>query len=358
MYVRRRRAGLELLTLIATGCGPEKEPVSRTVPLLTAVDSVQLEEDDTRFVGEASGFWVASDGAFLISDRRNGVVHVYSRRGHHNGSLGSRGDGPEEWSRGPFFVRAEDSVLAVADGHRFKTLQYPSGRVLKELQRPPGSGFVAFRNGDAYFRSIDRSQKTTFEVVSDDGRVVRGGAFTAAMGRSATLDNMFSFLAIAPLAENRIAIAYQNSDFVYFGPVSGPFDSVAVPVVERRGARLDLLNAIEDGNPQTAQRAAYQPSYPFLLAPTGSDARLAYVTIDQTFEGNRMTGQPFLSLVDINASRACADARVPGPVDPQPWVAVVADTLFVLNQDEGPSGKPRSTIRAFLLDQSHCWGTK
>ena len=93
------------------------------------------------------------------------------------------------------------------------------------------------------------------EVVSDDGRVVRGGAFTAAMGRSATLDNMFSFLAIAPLAESRIAIAYQNSDFVYFGPVSGPFDSVAVPVVERRGARLDLLNAIEDGNPQTAQRA-------------------------------------------------------------------------------------------------------
>ncbi len=355
MRSRSSIAGLACLALISTGCASESNQVFTGRPALVAIDSVQLEENDSLFVGEASGFALASDGAFLISDHRNAVVHVYSRRGAHLASLGRRGDGPEEWSRGPFFVKSEDSLIAVADGNRFKVLQYPSGRVLNELQRPPGSGLVAFSGGGAWFRGIDRSQKTTFERIGQDGATVRGGTFTEAMGRSATVDNMFSFIAVAPLPQNRVAIAYQNSDHVFFGPVAGPFDSIAVPVVERRGARLDLLNAIEDANPQTAQRAAYQPSYPFLLTSTASDSRLAYVTIDQQFEGNRMTGQPFLSLVDLERSQACADARIPGPVDPQPWVEIHGDTAFVLTQDAGTSGRPRSIIRAFMIDQRQCW---
>lgn len=340
-----------------TACSPSAERESTRSPTLIPADSVQLAETDSTFVGEPSGFAIGADGSFIISDRRNAVVHRYSRSGAHLASIGRRGDGPDEWSRGPFFVKAENDVMAVADGNRFKTLEYPSGRVLTEVQRPAGSGFVAFEDGSAYFRHIDRSKRTTFEVIGEDGSTARGGSFTQAMGRSLTVDNMFSFIAVAPLSEKRMAIAYQNSDYVFFGPIGGPFDSVAVPVLHRRGSRPDLLNAIEDGNPETAKRAAYQPSYPFLLSATSMDALLAYVTIDQTFEGNRMTGQPFLSVVDLTRRQACPDARVPGPIDPQPWIAIVGDTAFVLTQDEGPGGRPRSMVHSLVIDHDTCWGT-
>ncbi len=202
---------------------------------------------------------------------------------------------------------------------------------------------------------IDRTEKTTFEVVDQDGAPHRGGAFTSAMGRSATVDNMFSFLALAPLANGTVALGYQNSDYVFVGPPKGPFDSVLVPVLSRRGSRPDLINAIEDENRQTAERATYQPSYPFLLSPMERDDQVAYVTVDQTFQGNRMTGQPYLSIVDFSRREGCSDALVPGPIDPQPWVAIAGDSVFVLTQDEGPSGNPRSIIHTYSIRQDSCW---
>lgn len=345
---------LTFAAIILSGCTPSDERTYGT-PTLQLSDSVILAESDSTFLSEASGFAIAPDGSFLVSDHRNAVLHLYSRDGRHLGSIGRRGDGPSEWSRGPFFVKSDGDVVAVADGHRFKTLEYPSGRVISEIQRPPGSGFVAFANGKAYFRLIDRATGTTFETVDRDGTSERGGTFTPAMGRSTVVDNMFSFVALAPLENGRVALGYQNSDYIFFGPVRGPFDSLLVPVLNRRGSRQDLISAIDDANPQTAERAAYQPSYPFLLSPMSRNDQAAYVTVDQTFEGNRMTGQPYISIVDFKRRQACSDAMVPGPTDPQPWVTITGDTAFILAQDEGPSGSPRSMVRAYVIKQDSCW---
>ncbi|MCC6317991.1 MAG: hypothetical protein IT361_09895 [Gemmatimonadaceae bacterium] len=350
----KTRQALTGAVLLAAACGGSKAEDRSPRPGLVALDSIVLQESESAFVAEPSGFAIGPDGSFLIADRRNGVLHRFARDGRRLAAIGRRGPGPDEWSRGPFVVKVSESQVGVSDGSRHKTLAFPSGTVLSEASRPAGSSFLAMGGSAAFFRLIDRGARTTVERVVGSERV-HGGPFTSMMGRSLAVDNMLSFLALVPLDTSRVAVMVQNSDFLYFGPLTGPFDSIAVPVKSRRGAMPELVNGVTDDDPASQQRAAYQPSYPFLLARTGDPSILALTSVDQTFASNRMTGRLWLSLVDLQRRRACSDASLTLITDPQPWVDVVGDTVFLLLQAVEPAGAPTTIVQAKRIDSSACW---
>lgn len=328
-------------------------------PTVALIDSLVLLENDSFFVGEASGFATLSDGTFLVSDKRNGTLHVVGSDGSRLQSIGRRGNGPEEWSNGPnVLVIAGDSSVIVGDAARLKVLQPHSGRWLWERPKAPGTIPVAFGNGRMFINRIDRSRKTSIEAVTGPSdSAVSGGPFTPLMEGSPIISQLFSFLDVVPLDGDTIAVAFENSNDLFVGPFPhGPFNRIPIPVVRRRGALEDLLAQIDERIPSTIERVAYQSSYPLELARVESTGNVALVSIDRSMISGRMTGSLFLSVVDPHTGRACVDAPVSVPSDPLPHVAFMADTLFVLSQDEDKQGKPRTIIRKFEVSDANCTG--
>ena len=327
-------------------------------PTLELVDSLVLAESDSLFVGDASGFAAPADGTYLVSDKRNATLHQYEADGRHRRSLGRRGEGPGEWSFGPFrIVLGDDSLLLVTDGtSRIEVLSYPSG-VPRAKRATQGRWFLAGYQGDrTYFANIDRKKRSVIAAtINGSDSSIYGGPYTAAIARSSLVGELLSWMEIAILGGDTIAVASQSSDHIFVGPFpNGPFDSLRVPIAQRRGALPELLSRIDDRNPSTVEQALYRPSYPLALHRLPSSGYLAYVTSDQTLVSSRMTGTIFVSVVDLNNHLACPDAEVVAPSDPLPRIAFRGDTLLVLVQDEDAHGASRTSIRKFLIDASAC----
>ena len=106
-------------------------------------------------------------------------------------------------------------------------------------------------------------------------------------------------------------------------------------------------------NPSTVYPGLYKPSVPWALArlPTGV---LGYVVTDQEFVSQRLVGTLYMSLADFRNRRACVDAEVPGPFDPQPLAAFRGDTMLVLIQAVPEDMKARTVIRRYLVAADKC----
>jgi len=292
------------------------------------------------------------EGGFLVADLRTGAVHHYSRDGDHLGALGGRGEGPGEFKSGPNqILLGGDSLLYVRDTE-LQVLHYPSGTFA--WKRPlPGFWFpLALREQRLYFNYANRERKTTVASVAGPGDTLTyGGPFPELMGRSSIVDSYFAFAQLASLRGDTVAVTVTNSDYLFFGPFGGPFDSILMPVTQRRGSRPDLLEKITE-DPRTAEPALYQPSAPTELAVIRPGV-VAAVAADQEFVSQRLIGDLFLSIVDVRHHASCADIRIPGPQDPQPIVAFAGDTLMVLSQDVVQLGV-QTWIRRYVIDTEPC----
>jgi hypothetical protein len=346
------------LGLAACGGGRPGAGQNRDTPELVALDTVVLAETDSVFIGEPSGFAPLAEGGYLVADRRNGTLHRFAADGAHLASVGRRGRGPGEWSTGPFAVVNDgDSLAFVADGGAVVALSLPDLAV--RWRRPPSAlaRLAAAWHGGALWSRIDRSANTSFETFAGAADpVVAGGPVTQRMRRNPLVAEMFSSAAAANLGGDTLVSAFQNTDSLFVGSwPSGPWTSLEVPVAARRGARGDLLDAIDEHLPPTVERALYQPSYPLAVARLPASGYVALVTGDLTFvEQRRMTGRLFVSIVDLRRRRACPDEAVPAPDDPLPRVAFRGDTLLVLVQDVNPGAGSRTVVRPFLVRAGGC----
>jgi len=62
----------------------------------------------------------------------------------------------------------------------------------------------------------------------------------------------------------------------------------------------------------------------------------------------------FVSIVSIDFTHACVDARLPLGRDAQRWISIAGDTLAVLEQLVNASDRPVTIVRRYFLDQSTC----
>ncbi len=170
-----------LLILILTGCLERSAP---SVPVLQKIDEITLAETDTSFVGEAYGFTVQSDGAFLIPDRRNATIRVFSGSGEYTGSMGRRGRGPTEFQPYPIRVdEAAGSVLVVHTGSGIiKGLRYPDLQQLWEVKAPQWGFQVGARDSVAFITHVDSGQRTSLVRLKPSGVTEAGGPYYSLIG--------------------------------------------------------------------------------------------------------------------------------------------------------------------------------
>jgi hypothetical protein len=314
-------AGATLAVMLLVSCSSDNPSVGS--PSLLALDTVLLVETDSLFVGQPTGFAAAEDGTYLIADLRNATVHHYAPDGRHLGRLGQRGRGPSEFASGPgVAIATGDSLVIVHDGVVAKLLNYRTGALRWERLLPgsaiPRSEPLASRNGRYFFRLIDRAQRTTLAVVSGaSDPPLLGGPFPDLLGWSRIVDDHLSYLQVAPLAGDSVAVAVEVADAVFTGPFGGPYRRTEVPVQRRRGSRPDLVRQVQDSDPQRALSVVYELSVPYALGRLSS-GNLAYVTADLTRLSNRFAVRLFVSVVDPARQQACTDAEIQTPTDPRP----------------------------------------
>jgi len=77
------------------------------------------------------------------------------------------------------------------------------------------------------------------------------------------------------------------------------------------------------------------------------------IKADQRFLTDRISAKRYLSVTDPRSGLTCPDARVPGPEDPVPVLALRGDTLLVLTH-EIREADAVALIRKYLIQTSEC----
>lgn len=322
-----------LLILTTAACG-ERQRSSSAAPMLVMIDTLVLEETSRTFVGHPFGFIARPGGSYLVADLRNSTIHEFSARGKHVRSIGRHGPGPGEFENGPGRIAIDgDSLLAVTANSSSEVIDLRTGEL--RWSRPlPGFSIVrGAHKGRVYYDRVDDRHRTSVSFNEENVAAPQhGGPFPWALGRSRIIDQGLGFSDITHLSDtDTVAIGFQSSDYIFIGPFGGPFDSIHVPVVARRGARMDLLaNITEDTS--TASAILNKQSIPWGIFSLPSN-RIAYAVVDADWVGNRYVGTMFVSIVDRQTGRACPDAQIKVSGDPIPLAAFRGDTLLVLFQD-------------------------
>lgn len=316
-----------------------------------------LNESDSAFIGEVSGFAALDNGQFVIADRRNGVLHIYSGDGDRLTGIGRRGEGPGEWSSGPGLLTPIGSAaVAVGDGPFVRVLDVPDGTLRWSYRRAgPGSTVLTSMDADLLLSRYDPATRTTLESVSEDASARSGGPFPELLSENQLVGAFFSAMAGSAVAPDTVLLAVQSSNHLFWGAFpSGPFDSLYTGPVRRRGAMPDLLEQVTPDRPDIGEQALYKPSYPVLVSALSDSRYILIVHSDNEMAMGRMTGQLFMTLVDRNDRSICSDIRLDVPTDPLPYSALRDDTLFVATQVERESSEDSAVILGFHIYPDMC----
>lgn len=352
MIERRRSLAALLVAILGTACGRDGLPPAADVSL-TAIDSVQLEEDSLP-LGAIAGFAVGPSGEYFLSDRQHGAVFVFSASGRLQKLIGRRGEGPGEWAFGPFTILPiGTSTLLVSDGPALRGLSL-TGEVQWSRPQTPGSTLLAATDQWVISQRIDRDTRHTISRTDTTGTAQSGGPFPQQLGRSRVVDQFLVAADAVMLSADSVAVVTQGSDHLFVGAFAGPHDSIPMPATRRRGAMQALLAAVNDSVPSTMEAAAYQASFPLEVAAL-APGWVAVVMLDQTFLGDRMVGPLFLTVVDLNTRGVCSDIAIPGSTDPHSRVAFRGDTLLVLSQDvDSAATSSRTMVRRYRVGRRVC----
>ncbi len=331
-------------------------------PELRPIDSLVLREEPGAPIGMIRGFAVTASGELVVADDQQGRLLVFARDGSLSRTLGRRGEGPGEWSAGPYLSYPLDPAhLIVSEGSAITVVSIADGSERWSLPATPLDQLIQPVNGFVVRRAVDRERRSTlsrFPASPDSAQEPSfGGPFPFPLGRSNLLDRFLSWPNAAGYGRDSIAAVVSGSDFLFIGPFEGPFDSIAVPARVRRGAMPEVMAAVRDDDPGSMMRAAYKSSYPLNIAELPTAGHVALVLLDHDFPGDASAevARLYLSVVDVPRRRACVDARIPAPTDPLAYTVIRGDTLLVLTQEVDTAGTAsRTMVRRYGIDTHDC----
>lgn len=344
------------LGLILVACSNERG-FQNSPGVLTTIESIRLDESEASFVGEATGFAVMEDGSFVVSDRRNAMLHHFAASGLRLEGVGRRGKGPNEWVMGPTIaVAGAGSTVFVGDGPFIRAVDVDAGRFSWSRARSTKAIATASRADSLLLVELDPSSGRSLHLVANAGDSMRsGGPVPQLAASNPIVAGYFSHPAAAFVAGDTVALVLQSADFVFFGPFrGGAYDSLALVPLARRGALSADLQRINPANPTAAQALMYRPSYPQLVSSIASNRYVATVFADLEMVSGRMTGRLYLQVLDLRARRVCREEPIDVPRDPLPYVALARDTLYVLTQRSDENVASITEVRRYLLNPEAC----
>jgi hypothetical protein len=352
----RRSTVLLAVTLALSACDRLSGGPRTDGPLLTALDSVRLEETDSMSIGRPIYLIGEASGAFYISDAMNGQVLQYAPDGSFIRTFGRPGRGPGEFGFPNPLALVGDSILAVGDmGNLQLTL----------FDRRTGSFLRSARVGQGMFWSMQALGDTlmvsrVYPGASTSLSVWWPGADTAVHGGviPAEYEKVHPLLANHPytrlaLLGDTVMIGFSGHGDLFLMHRDGTvFDTVSVPAVKRRGVPADIAERFA-ARPLTDEEIVSMLSVlqGMQRLPSGE---IAFYYTDGVFADGLLTGDGFVSVLSKDLKQACVDARVATSPVTAPTIAFRGDTLLSLEQHITDDARAETYLKRYRIDTSRC----
>ncbi|MGH7426774.1 MAG: 6-bladed beta-propeller [Candidatus Methylomirabilaceae bacterium] len=370
--MQRSSALLTLAVSLAVNSSCSSDASSKgsdSSPVLLVTDSIHIRDPSADPFGRLGDFLPLESSGYLLVDAQNTRLLEYDARGSLVRQIGRKGSGPGELQHtGPIAVDG-DSVLYILDSPTLHVFDFRTGAFRRKgtLRAPFGTSIVV-TGPHLYFRAFDSTQVPRFAAWRN-GTVVLGPSLPSlseletvkAAGAGATalmMNTTHAGAVFAPISGDTIAVLSQASEDIVLTNLRGILGRIPVARAQRNGVLPDLIAQVAK-DPTIAQRdplLLYAPSVPGAIT-RGAGVHYLTVKTDFAFVRDHFSGKLYLSVTGPVTGLTCPDARVPGPEDPPPSIALRGDTLFVLSQTIQESHAV-TVLRKYLVQTANCKWTR
>jgi hypothetical protein len=327
--------------------------MNRGGPTLQLIDSVTLAETDSAYVGLPTGLFVDTDGSILVSDGFGTRVLNFAGDGRLLRVYGTKGRGPGEFLS-PGVVAANDREVFVDDN---------SSGLVTVLDRRTG----------VFVRSVKRQGLAIAGELSRDTLWL--GLFSASLrtgvARWPSAKNSVERMVTLPgeyIASERLVSIYPFATMTHWGDTimaafvgspkllldtesAGRIDSLILPQKLRRGIPADLEDTLAKMNdPDDYVRLVSYVRYIHRL-PGGE---VAVVHYDNTYHGNLLKSDVYVSLLNARRTSACVDTKLSVSSDTSPFLFFRDSTLFLIEQAVDSTSRPTTYVKRIRVNSAGC----
>lgn len=349
------RPSLLLVALCGACVAAEAPRAARSTPgpLVTAVDSVQLVESDSVFVGLPMAFGLDGSGDLYLSDAFSHRVLRFDRRGRLLTTYGRSGRGPGEFQTPAAITIVADSLVVVDDflPRVLSVFDRESGAHRRSI-RHDGQGASAAAVGDTVFLGALTMERGTgmaaWDLRTDSLTYFASVPAEYRQSRSLSLSHPVVFFA---RWADSLLVSYSGHQDLFLHTGARSVDTIDIPAIRRRGVPRDMV-----------ARFARDPSpeefFGFSSLLVGlhrlSTGHVVAVYFDQVLEGPLVRATGHVSVVSPDFQSACVDGRLDVSEDVVPRIAMRGDTLVTVEQVMLGDQHAATIVRSHVLDMQHC----
>lgn len=346
------------LVLLCSACADTaRDQTEKTVISLrlTPIDSIRLVESDTALLTFPTTLFLRGSGELLVGDATSGRVLQFDSLGAFTGVIGRRGQGPGEFIVPGAIVAFGDSSVAVSDWQN-ERLSLFSGAGLR---------FVRAMGATALIYSMTSRDDTLLLGMFGRGRysrnaallpgadsLIRSGGVPKSYHDSPMIRTVHPYFSVA-IAGTHLVTGFTGSNVVVDSVRGSPAVAFVIPAERRRPMPHDMVRRFEKEKAITDSVIAAMGSTLVGLYAM-SDSLIAAVHLDVTLNGQLVTADGWLSVVDLESKAACVDLPFAASDAGKPIFGARGDTLLILEQRIGGQTQAETWLRRLLIDTKDC----
>jgi hypothetical protein len=337
-------------------CSPETDRRS-TIRSATvrAIDSLELQESDTSYIGRPVGLAVSPTGDLYVIDAFRPRVIRYAPDGSMLREIGRGGQGPGEFSGPTGLAFLNDTTVAVLDLYG-NTISFFDVRTGVYRRRQSFDGMYESINaaGDSVWLGLWNRQRGTavalWDMKTDSiSHLVKLPPFADSL----SFRGQFLTGTVVVARDSGILVGFAaQEDLVLADTYGHVVAQLRIPAERRRGVPRDIEEQLANArSPEEVYRLSSRPIRLHQL----TSGRIVLIHSDfELTKSSTFLQDIYLTILSEDLGHACIDAPVRVTRQAQPWFAFAMDTLLVLEQVVLDTNRAVSRVRKYTIDDSTC----
>jgi hypothetical protein len=346
-----------LLVHALAACSPDTDR-RRTVGSATvsAIDSLDLQESDSSYIGRPVGLAVSPRGDLYVIDAFRPRVIRYAPDGSMLREIGRSGQGPGEFSGPTGLAFLNDTTVAVLDlyGNTISLFDTRTG-AYRRRRSFDGSYWSLSASRDRVWLGLWNRQRGTAVALwnTREDSISHLVALPPFYADSLTFRGQLLGHTVVVARDTGMLVSYAAQEELLLADARGqPVAHLRVPLRQRRGVPQNIEERWS-GARSPAEMYGLS-SHPMRLHQLSS-GRIVIVHADMELTtASAFLQDIYLTLLSDDLTQACIDAPVSVTRQAQPWFAFATDTLLVLEQVVLDTNRAVSRVRKYTIDDATC----
>lgn len=322
---------------------------------IRAVDSLDLQESETSYIGRPVGLAASPEGDLYVIDAFRPRVVRYAPDGSMRSEIGRGGQGPGEFSGPTGLAFLNDTTVAVLDLYG-NTISFFDVRTGVYRRRRSFDGMYESINaaGDSVWLGLWNRQRGTAVALWDTktdsiSHLVKLPPFADSL----SFRGQFLTGTVVVARDSGILVGFAaQEDLVLADTYGHVVAQLRIPAERRRGVPQDIEEQLANAkSPEEVYRLSSRPMRLHQL----TSGRIVLIHSDfELTKSSTFLQDIYLTILSEDLGHACIDAPVSVTRQAQAWFAFATDTLLVLEQIVLDTDRAVSRVRKYLIDDSTC----